>query len=316
MKFENINVGFNQTFVPGLLSIGIVIPIENYSNSTVPRMKDHMVRVKLVEELGFSAVWVRDVALHVPEFGDAGQTFDPFTYLGFLAGVTNKITLGVASIALPLRHPLHIAKAAATLDNLTEGRFVMGVASGDRPEEYPSMSIDFNERSKLFRDSFEYIRQASLEFPVFENIYGHLNGRADVLPKPFGKKLPLMVTGHSRQDISWISKHSDGWMYYPRNLYMQEYNIREFRESIPKDQGVDKPFLQPLYVDLHSNEDYKAQPIHLGFRIGINYLIEYLDHLKTVGVNHLAINLRFNQNRIEDTLELLAHKLLPLYHKD
>ncbi len=58
-----------------------------------------------IEQLGFKALWIRDVPLHVPTFGDAGQTFDPFTYLGYLAALTNKIALGVASIALPL-HPV------------------------------------------------------------------------------------------------------------------------------------------------------------------------------------------------------------------
>jgi len=51
----------------------------------------------------------------VPSFDDAGQTFDPFT-LGYLAAETKEIILGVASIALPLHHPVHIAKSAATID--------------------------------------------------------------------------------------------------------------------------------------------------------------------------------------------------------
>ena len=69
---------------------------------------------KLAESLGFSAVWLRDVPFNVPSFGDAGQVFDPFVYLGALAASTRRIALGVASIVLPLRHPAHVAKAAAS----------------------------------------------------------------------------------------------------------------------------------------------------------------------------------------------------------
>ena len=267
--------------------------------------------MELAEQLGFKAVWVRDVPMHVPTFGDAGQTYDPFTYLGYLAGRTTRIALGVASIALPLHHPLHVAKSAATLDQLTDGRLIMGIASGDRYEEYPAMNIDYNSRGEGFREAFNYIRKAQEDFPKMDkNRFGAFNGTIDMLPKPYGNKIPLLVTGHSQQNIEWVAENADGWMYYPRNLYMQAQNIKEWRALIPKAQQFDKPFLQPLYVDLQEEDDFKPIGIHLGIRTGINYLIEYLYQLQSIGVNHLAINLRFNTNGIEKTMEALAEKLL------
>ena len=153
-SFETINKGYNSVFKPNQLSIGIVVPIENYDQSPVPTMQFHLKRIQLAEKLGFKALWIRDVPLNVPSFGDAGQTFDPFTYLGFLAGQTTTIALGVASIALPLHHPLLVAKSAATIDQLSEGRLILGIASGDRPREYPAMGIDAETRSERFRASF------------------------------------------------------------------------------------------------------------------------------------------------------------------
>ena len=207
-------------------------------------MKNHLERVKLVEQLGFKALWVRDVPFHVPTFGDAGQMFDPFTYLGFLAAHTSKIALCTGSMALPLYHPVHVAKSAATIDQLSGGRLILGVASGDRYEEYPGMGLDYNKRGEVFRDAFQYIRQAQESFPTFQTThFGGLDGKSDILPKATQYKLPILLTGNSRQSIEWIAEHADGWMYYPRNLYMQEYNIKQFREAIPSDQGIDKPFM-------------------------------------------------------------------------
>ncbi len=278
-------------------------------------MFKHLERVELAERLGFKAVWVRDVPMHVPTFGDAGQTFDPFTYLGFLAGKTSHIALGVSSIALPLHHPLHVAKSAATIDQLTNGRLIMGVASGDRYEEYPAMNMDYPQRGETFREAFEYIRQAQLDFPYMEaNSFGELNGTMDVLPKPFGTKIPMLITGHSQQSIEWIAKHGDGWMYYPRNLYMQKLNIEEWRGLISKTTKLSKPFMQPLYIDLQRNDDFKPVGIHLGIRTGMHYLVEYLSDLQSIGVNHVAINLRFNTDNIEKTMDSLAEKLLPRFH--
>ncbi len=114
------------------MSIGIVVPIDNYAQSPVPTiavfrfikytyfacslglgfitvlnlfahrcMKHHLARVQLIERLGFKALWLGDVPFNVATFGDAGQTFDPFSYLGYLAGLTTDIALGFASIAYP-----------------------------------------------------------------------------------------------------------------------------------------------------------------------------------------------------------------------
>ncbi|MEM9821260.1 MAG: LLM class oxidoreductase [Bacteroidota bacterium] len=310
--FESINQGYNRVFKANQLTLGIVVPIENYAQHAVPSMKAHLERVQLIEQLGFVALWVRDVPLHVPSFGDAGQTFDPFTYLAYLAGQTSQIALGVASIALPLHHPIHVAKSAASIDQLSDGRLILGVASGDRFEEYPGMGLDYQQRGALFRSAFEYIRRAAEDFPHLDSEhYGVLNGQVDILPKPKGVKLPMLVTGHSRQSINWIAQHGDGWIYYPRNLYMQQHNISEWRSLIPAERKYGQPFMQPLYVDLQADDDFLPQPIHLGFRMGSKALIEYLHHLQSIGVNHVAINLRFNTHEIESSLERLATKVLP-----
>ena len=125
-EFQSINRGYNNVFRPNRLTLGLVVPIENYPKSPVPEMQRHIERVQLAEALGFSAIWLRDVPFNVPSFGDAGQTYDPFVYLGLLAGQTERLALGVASIILPLRHPAHVAKAAASIDVLSGGRLIFG----------------------------------------------------------------------------------------------------------------------------------------------------------------------------------------------
>lgn len=314
--FESINKGFNSTFQPGQLSLGLVVPIENHGQDPVPNLERHLERVQLAESLGFKAVWLRDVPFFVPSFGDAGQTYDPFTYSGFLAAKTHSIALGIASIALPLHHPVHVAKSAHTIDKLSNGRLILGVASGDRPSEYPAMGIDFESRGQLFREAFEYVRAAQKSFPTLDtNSFGALNGQADVLPKALGHKIPMLITGHSRQAIDWIANKGDGWMYYPRDFTTQHLKISEWRSLIPKEQKIDKPFMQPLYIDLDPDDNALPRPLHLGFRIGANNLVVYLEELRAMGVNHVALNLRFNSSTIEDTLEQLANKVLPHFHK-
>jgi luciferase-type oxidoreductase len=228
-----------------------------------------------------------------------------------LAAQTELIALGVASIVLPLRHPAHVAKAAASVDVLSGGRLILGVASGDRPEEYPALNMSFEDRGDRFRESFEYIQRMWEDAPSFENMYGSAYGGMDMLPKPTAGKLPLLITGGSQQDPEWIADNGDGWITYPRSIDAQELIITGWRERIEASGGPAKPAVQSLYIDLLDEPDAPAQPIHLGFRSGVNHLRVYLKSLEEIGVNHVAINLRFNRDDIETTLNRLAGDVLP-----
>ena len=313
--FEPINRAYNSVFQAGQLSIGVVVPIERYAHGPVPQMEDHLQRVQLIDRLGYKALWVRDIPFNVPSFGDAGQTYDPFTYLGYLAGQTKDIALGVSSIALPLHHPLHVAKSAATIDQLSGGRLLLGIASGDRFDEYPAMGVQFEKRSELFREAFSYLRIAAEDFPSVKGIqFGELCGLIDVLPKPSAHKLPLLLTGYSRQSLEWNAEHADGWMSYPKNVHQQYYTIAKWRELVAQSGAYDKPFMQPLYVQLQEDDDAKPLPIPLGLRTGVNHLVEYLQQAREIGVNHVALNLRFNEMDTERTLEYIDEKVLPHFH--
>lgn len=309
--FEPINRGYDAVFRVNRLSVGLVVPIENYAASPVPTMDGHIERVQLAETLGFSSVWLRDVPFNVPSFGDAGQTYDPFVYLGLLAGLTRGIALGVASIILPLRHPAHVAKAAATADVLSGGRMILGVASGDRPDEYPALNVSFAGRGAGFRESFDYIRRMSGEYSDFTSIFGNPGREMEMLPKPVSGKLPMLITGGSQQNPDWLAKHGDGWMLYPREVTAQEQVIREWRSRVVDAGRPNKPVMEPLYIDFAENPNTPPQPIHLGFRLGANHLRDYLKEREEIGVNHIALNLRFNQADIETTMKRLADELLP-----
>ena len=268
IEFQPINRGYNTVFRPQRLSLGLVVPIETYAKSPVPVMVRHVERVQLAEALGFAAIWLRDVPFNVPSFGDAGQTYDPFVYLGLLAGQTERIALGVASVILPLRHPAHVAKAAATADVFSGGRLILGVASGDRPEEYPALNLPFGDRGARFRASFDYIRRMGANAPTFENVYGSPQGGMDMLPKPTSGTLPLLITGGSRQDPEWIAQNSDGWMIYPRPAALQAQIIQDWQTRVKAAGEPAKPVMQPLYIDLADDPGTQPQPIHLGMAVG------------------------------------------------
>ncbi|HEY6742439.1 MAG TPA: LLM class flavin-dependent oxidoreductase, partial [Lapillicoccus sp.] len=98
-------------------------------------------------------VWVRDLPCVPRDDADKGQAADPFAHLGFVAGRRLPLrTVGTASIILGTRHPIVIARAAAGLQHLTAGRFVLGVGTGGKPAMNRALGVDDRPMRDFARD--------------------------------------------------------------------------------------------------------------------------------------------------------------------
>ena len=177
------------------------------------------------------------------------------------------------------------------------------------------MDMSFDDRGNRFRECYENIRHMAEDSPAFTNKHGQLHGNIDMLPKPLNGNFPMLITGGSQQSPEWIALNGDGWITYPRNVQAQQQIVDVWRGRIQAAGLPDKPVSQSLYIDLTDNPDTPASPIHLGFRSGVKPLLAYLKSLEAIGVNHVAINLRFNQDDIETTLQRLADEILPEFRK-
>jgi len=305
--------GYQRLFGRERLTVGVFFPIESFQGDT-PTMQGQVELGRFAEQAGFDALWFRDVPLRDPSFGDVGQVYDPFVYLGHIAAVTRVIALGTAAIVLPLRHPLHTAKAAASVDQLSQGRLVLGVASGDRPAEFPAFGVDIGDRAALFRENLLVLQRALGEsFPVIESPYGRLHG-VDLVPKATTREIPVLVAGRSGQDLDWIARHAHGWLSYPRAPSLQRQIVAEWRAAQQRVRGhVDLPFAQSLYIDLDAREDHPEQPIHLGYRLGRRVLVQLLARLHAAGVQHVILNLKYGSRPALEVMRDLAD-VLPAVH--
>ena len=160
-----------------------------------PDLQRHAELARLADRLGFRALWVRDVPVYDPAFGDAAQVFEVFSYLGYLAGITNDILLGTGAVVLPIREPLLTLKSARSVQRLSGDRLLLGVASGDRPVEYPLFGRDFDSRGSRFREQIALLREGAT---------AHLPQGLDVLPAD-GPALPLFVAGLAQQQGYYLA---------------------------------------------------------------------------------------------------------------
>ncbi|MDR6688663.1 luciferase-type oxidoreductase [Arthrobacter sp. 1088] len=303
--------GLSGAYRANGMTIGVISPLEGF-DGPVPGMDNHVGLIQQAERAGFSTVWVRDVPLLDPSFGDTGQVFDTWSYLGYLAAKTETISLGTSSVVLPLRHPLDTAKAASSIDHLSGGRLLLGVATGDRAVEFPAYGVEHESRGERFRESLSVIRQVTENrFPNLDSSLGTMRG-TDLLPKPTHGRLPVFMTGRGRQELEWIAANADGWLFYTLPLDQQDLNIQLWRRlSAQRGEAGYKPFNQATYIDLSENPNAMPRAIHQGLSLGREPLLQYLKAWEKIGVDQLMINFKHSRRPVADVMAEFGEHILP-----
>src|SRR5688572_18061349 len=150
------------------MNYGVVLPIWQLT------VADAASLTARAEELGLDGVFVPDhilaPAATTQHYGPSWP--DPFSLLAFLAGRTQRIHLGASVIVLPYRNPLVTAKAAATVDQASRGRFIFGVGVGWDEEEFRDLGLPFRERGRMADEYIRIIKTAwTNDVPSFTGKY-------------------------------------------------------------------------------------------------------------------------------------------------
>jgi len=303
------HTAFNRTFQQGQLTVGFIAPACGYPDSPFPRLSDQAEIVQRLDQSDAAALWLRDVPFYDPSFGDAGQVLDPLVYAGWLAALTQRIAIGTAGIVAPLREPIIAAKQIATADQLLGGRFLAGMASGDRPPEYPAFGVDFASRVERYQEAVTLVKAlTSSSFPRLDTVhFGRLRGDIDLVPKPAASRIPVIAIGRAGQSLEWLAQHVDAWIWHGDAQRMPEA-VPHWREATAPRGFV--PFGYGAMFDLDINPD---APLRTGrvLRGGRHALKDFLARQREAGVNHVALNLKPTRRPAPDVIDELQGHVLP-----
>lgn len=293
---------------PGHLTLGIVLPIQTKEAGDL----DYGTQIDIArkaDKLGFSAIWVRDVPLNSESYPDPIGHSDPWVLLGALAHATSGIKLVTGSIVLPLRHPLHIAKAALSVNALSQGRFVLGLGSGDRPSEFAVFGKDFESRKKIFRDN--WARLAAALGPDREVLGedGVIRPEFQIRPRERDAQVPMLAVGSASQSLEWIARMR--WAG-PRTIVPWQHR------PIASGSGGRLSQRYPLIFGASANPWCSTFPRtrmrppsrSLGIRTGRNALIRYLRDIGELGANHVMFNLVAGSRPPGEILQEIAEDIV------
>jgi probable F420-dependent oxidoreductase len=179
-----------------------------------------------LERAGFDSLWVsdhvvlpREMRSRYPFAADGRATWatetpylDALMALALAAAVTERASLGVAVLVLPLRHPVATAKQLATLDVASGGRLSLGVGAGWLEEEFTALGVPFASRGSRLEEWMALLRSCWTGTPgAFEGRHYTLPADVLCLPAP-AHHVPLLVGGHSKPALRRAGALGDGWL--------------------------------------------------------------------------------------------------------
>ena len=162
--------------------------------------------VARAEALGYDSVWVQEQII-----GQA-PVLEPLALLSYVAAVTSDIRMGAAVIITTTRNPVLLAKQIATVDAMSGGRLIPGIALGGRPSDYGALDGPPSHRVTHFLEGLRLMRALwSQETVDFDGRFWQLEG-AWIAPRPAQQPLPIWFGGRHPDQLRRAVDHGDGWI--------------------------------------------------------------------------------------------------------
>jgi probable F420-dependent oxidoreductase len=174
------------------------------------RWPEYLAMARAAEAVGFASIWVGDHLLYRGDDGRERGPWDAWTLLGALAAATQRVQLGPLVACTAFHPPGLIARMAATLAEVSGGRFVLGLGAGWNEEEFRAFGLPFDHRVSRFEESFTIIRRLLAGERV--TLAGsHLQAQdAVLLPAPPSRP-PLMIGSNGPRMLAIALPHVDVW---------------------------------------------------------------------------------------------------------
>lgn len=298
---------------------GIAIPQVFIEGSVdVPLLQTFLTRA---EGLGYDSAWVQEQII------GSVSILEPVTLLTYAAALTRTLRLGTSVMLAALRNPVQLAKSLTSLDQLSQGRLIVGIGLGGRTADYPAFGISAERRVRRFVEGVA-VMKALWSQPVvrFSGDFWRLDGISQE-PKPLQQPHPPIWFGaHQAAALRRAVRLGDGWMgagsSSSEDFKAESQLLRGFLDEMKRDPTT-FTLSKRVYLAVDTNKPRAEQRLRSWFgtryqnaemasRVAVwGSVDECLDRLRELvafGAQHLMLNPVFEHL---EHLELLAKEVLP-----
>lgn len=298
------------------------------------------------EELGYHSVWGNDHITtqdYVRElFPDAPPNFyEPLIVLAAIASVTKTLKLGTAITVLPMREPVYLAKQAVTLDQMSDGRFIMALGIGAYREEFLAWGgerVKDARRGDMMDEGLEVLGKLFTEKRSSHTGKYYSYTDLEMAPKSVAQPFPLYIGGHNLESLERTARLGQGWLGGWRPLKEMEERIGIIKRRAaelgrnPDDIEIAPQFSCTIDRTMEAAEKRYMESGLVAHRKSLAYtgrdlshqvvanlvgspdvIIEKVAKLKSIGVDHCCA-LMFPANSVaelDEQIEWFAKEVMP-----
>ena len=251
------------------MQLGVNVP--NFGPGTNPgRLRDW---ARTVEGLGYDLLMVSDHVAVTPDVAEhyPAPFYEPFTTLSWLAGITDSIRLGTTVLIAPYRHPLLVARMAANLNQLSGGRFVLGLGVGWARQEFEALGVDFKRRGILTDELIREVRVA------WQNDADYRSG-----------DIPIWVGGGSDAGLRRAVRLGDAWHPLRQRVGWMRERLDRLR-VIADEEGRPVPAFAPRIL-LRLTPEPLPDDIRVAGEGSIDQVMADLDVLRLLGADTVVLD--------------------------
>ena len=248
----------------------------------------------------------------IPTFNAGHDILEPFTLLSFLAGITQRVRLGISVQVLPYRHPVLNTKMITTLDVLSQGRIIVGAGVGWMEEEFQATGGDYANRGSVTDEHIQLFKLlCTEEEPVFHGQHYHLEG-FKMKPKPIQKPHPPIwvggITGPGKRRAAAVAQ---GW----HAVGVSPEGIRKHRADLVGYLAAQGRDIADFTISLRTSLEFTKDPLPEGRTPCTGTPQQIIDDVKRyqeVGLDHMSVGPRTTDfQEAMEYIERFASEVIP-----
>ena len=188
---------------------------------------------RVIEDVGFDSIWVGDHLLYRFDDGATAGPWECWTMLSAIAASTSRVQLGPLVAATGFHAPAMLAKMAATIDEISGGRLILGLGAGWNETDYRAFGFPFDHRISRFEEAFTIIRALLRDGAI--DFAGHYYEARDCELLPRGPRdggPPLLVGSSGERMLAITMPHADAWNVWYADIGNSPVGLPPFRERV------------------------------------------------------------------------------------
>ena len=241
------------------------------------------------EAEGFDSVWMFDHFFNRPDDGPVEGMYESWTILSALASLTDRIALGTLVMCGTFRHPGLLAKMAATLDEVSAGRLILGVGAGWHDPEYDAFGFPTDHRFTRFEEMVEILR--ALLDGERVTVSGRFQRMRDAVlaPQP-ARRIPILIAGDGPRLLRLTARSADAWnmAWYGEPDGALEAALAAFDAALEAEGRAPASIERTIGVTIRD----PAAPVddeEPAFRGSVEDMAELFDAYAGLGIDHLIL---------------------------